>query len=73
MCSRRNDAGLVVLLGLETKGRKSPPPSVSIIPLKGSNWPSLGHMYILWEREVGPHDWQLHIQSHLLKEKDAGG
>lgn len=62
LCSRRNGPGLVAVLGLDPRGRESPPPLVSIIPLKWSSWPSWGHMHVLWGREV----WSLMTDSSEL-------
>lgn len=62
LCSRRNGPGLVAVLGLDPGGRETPPPLVSVIPLKRSSWPSWGHMHVLWGREV----WSLMTGSSEL-------
>lgn len=56
--SRRNGPGMTVLLGLGPRGRESPGSPVSIISYDPDG-PTLGHMHILWGREVGLRDWQL--------------
>lgn len=56
--SRRNGPGMTFLLGVDPRGRESPGSPVSIISYD-PDWPTLGHMHILWGREVGLRDWQL--------------
>lgn len=56
--SRRNGPGMTILLSLDPRGRESPGSPVSIIS-HNTDWPTSGHMRILWGRKVGLRDWQL--------------